>query len=161
MGISEARSPSMEQKAGSSLKTILKNFPLMWGACSFRGWAVLLTPNREPRTSYLSPSPAYLLIFNCPAPLSLSLREVSMKKETAWLNWKSTGLMSDRPAWLHHLPAVWPQSQLLSEPQSWKMEPIIPVLQGCFCWDDKWKLHVKWWVQCGAHSKCSMNGSSL
>lgn len=59
----------------------------------------------------LSPSPSYLLIFNCCALLSLSLREVSMEKESAWFNWKGTGLMLDRPAWLRHLPGAWPQGQ--------------------------------------------------
>lgn len=100
----------------------------------------------------LSPSPSYLLIFHCCALLSLSLREVSMEEESAWLNWKSTGLMLDRPAWLHHLPGAWPQGRLLSEPQSWKMEPIISILQGCFCWENKWKLRVRW-ALCRAHSK--------
>lgn len=44
----------------------------------------------------LSRAPFYWLIFNRCSLLSLSLRKVSsMKKEAAWLNWKSKGLMLD------------------------------------------------------------------
>lgn len=47
-----------------------------------------------------------------------------------------TDLRLEGLARLHHSQAVWPQGWLLSEPWSCKMEPIILVLQGCFCWED-------------------------
>ena len=118
----------------------------------------LQTVNHEVHID-LSHSPSHWLIFNCCALLSLSLRKVSsMKKEAAWFNWKSKGLMSDRPAWLHHLPAAWVQGQFLWK---WKLEPMIPVLQGCFCWEEKWKLHGKCRALGLAHIRDSTNGHAL
>lgn len=67
----------------------------------------------------LSLSSSYLLIFNC-CTLFFVFEVSGKKKEAAWYNWKSTGLMSHRPAWLCHLSAVWPQTSFFGK---WKMEP--------------------------------------
>lgn len=113
----------------------------------------------EPRTSCRPFSSQLLLIDLQLLPSSLSSgKPVVRRKRQRGLTekahvWCQTDLRGSTTYQMH--------DPRLGFSGRWKMEPINPVLQGCLCWEDKWKLHVKWGAPCLAHSKHSVNGSSL
>lgn len=147
MGISESRSPRIGRGADHLWKQFWRIFPWCKSLAHSVACRCFRLPivNRELRIE---------LFFLLPPPTYWSSTAASL------CLWGKSAVWGKRQRGLTEKAQVCFQTDLhgstiyqLCEPRASfsgrrKMEPKNPVLQGCFSWEDKWKLPVKRWALC-------------